>query len=63
MVQIIFIKHKKEYWTRQKAKCTKHIRHIRFRGDVHNNKMERLWGSVRDPSKTRRGLKKEDSLS
>ncbi len=35
----------------------KHIRHIRLQGDVHNNKMERLNGSIRDREKTMRGLK------
>ena len=35
----------------------KHIRHIRLRGDVHNNKMERLNGSIRDREKTMRGDK------
>ncbi len=35
----------------------KHIRHIRLQGDVHNNKMERLNGEIRDREKTMRGLK------
>lgn len=35
----------------------KHVRHIRLQGDVHNNKMERLNGEIRDREKTMRGLK------
>jgi putative transposase len=40
---------------------TKHIRHIRFKGDHNNNKMERMNGEVRDREKTMRGLKKTDT--
>ena len=40
---------------------TKHIRHIRFKGDNNNNKMERTNGEVRDREKVTRGLKKVDS--
>ena len=32
-----------------------------FEGEVHNNKMERLNGEIRDREKTFRGLKKIDS--
>jgi transposase-like protein len=54
-----FVKaYRKEYWTREKENRTKHIRHVRFQGDVHNNKMERLNGEIRDREKTMRGLKK-----
>jgi putative transposase len=37
---------------------TKHIRQIRLQGKIHNNKMERLNGEIRDREKTMRGLKK-----
>jgi transposase-like protein len=37
---------------------TKHIRQIRLQGKVHNNKMERLNGEIRDREKTMRGLKR-----
>jgi transposase-like protein len=37
---------------------TEHIREIRLSGKVHNNKMERLNGEIRDREKTMRGLKK-----
>lgn len=40
---------------------TKHIRHIRFKGDHNNNKMERLNCEIRDREKTMRGLKKCDT--
>jgi putative transposase len=36
---------------------TKHIRHVRWRGDHNNNKMERLNGEVRDREKVMRSLK------
>jgi putative transposase len=38
---------------------TKHIRQIRLEGQVHNNKMERLNGEIRDREKTMRGLKRK----
>lgn len=38
-----------------------HIRHIRFQGDVNNNKMERMNGEIRDREKTMRGLKTKDT--
>ena len=36
---------------------TKHIRQIRLQGKIHNNKMERMNGEIRDREKTMRGLK------
>jgi len=36
---------------------TKHIREIRLSGSIHNNKMERMNGEIRDREKTMRGLK------
>jgi putative transposase len=52
--------YKKEFWT-QKNPRTKHVRHIQFRGDRNNNKMERFNGEVRDREKTMRGLKTSDT--
>jgi putative transposase len=52
--------YKKEFWT-QKNPRTKHVRHIQFRGDRNNNKMERFNGEVRDREKTMRGLKRNDT--
>lgn len=40
---------------------TTHIKEIRLAGLVHNNKMERMNGEVRDREKTMRGLKTMDS--
>jgi transposase-like protein len=40
---------------------TNHIRHVRFQGDMNNNKMERLNGEIRDREKTMRGLKIKDT--
>jgi transposase-like protein len=37
---------------------TKHIRQTRLKGKIHNNKMERLNGEIRDREKTMRGLKR-----
>ncbi len=51
---------KQEFYT-LKYPRTKHIRDIRFDGSVHNNKMERLNGEVRDREKTFRGLKRTDT--
>jgi putative transposase len=38
-----------------------HIREIAFKGGVHNNKMERMNGEIRDREKTMRGLKTMDT--
>ena len=40
---------------------TTHIKEIAFAGRVHNNKMERMNGEVRDREKVMRGLKKKDT--
>ncbi len=50
----------KEFWTMRKPR-TEHVRHIKLKGDMNNNKMERLNGEIRDREKTMRGLKREDS--
>jgi transposase-like protein len=39
----------------------KHIQDIRFGGEIHNNKMERMNGEIRDREKVVRGVKREDS--
>lgn len=39
----------------------KHIRHIKLKGDIHNNKMERLNGEFRDREKVMRGLKTKNT--
>ncbi len=38
-----------------------HIREIRLTGQIHNNKMERMNGEIRDREKVMRGLKNEDT--
>ena len=43
--------YRKEFFTIRNPR-TKHIRQIRFEGKVHNNKMERLNGEIRDREKT-----------
>lgn len=50
----------KEFYTVKKPQ-TQHIRHIHFKGDINNNKMERLNGEIRDREKVMRGLKKMDT--
>ena len=52
--------YQKEYSNPQNGK-TVHVRHIKLSGDIHNNKMERMNGEVRDREKTMRGLKKDDT--
>jgi transposase-like protein len=52
--------YKKEFWT-LKGPRTEHIRHIKLSGDMHNNKMERINGEVRDREKVMRGLKKDET--
>jgi transposase-like protein len=51
----------KEFYTMDKANRTEHIREIRIAGKVHNNKMERLNGEIRDREKVMRTLEKSDS--
>ena len=53
--------YRREFWSRERQNRTTHIRHIRFRGDNNNNKMERLNGEFRDREKVVRGIKKDDS--
>lgn len=48
--------YKKEFSSWRKP-ITRHIRHIRIQGEVHNNKMERLNNEIRDREKTMRGIK------
>jgi transposase-like protein len=51
----------KEFHTQKKETSTQHIRHIHFKEDYNNNKMERFNGEIRDREKVMRGLKKDDS--
>ena len=43
------------------APRTEHVKEIRLSGSVHNNKMERMNGEIRDREKTMRGLKRTDT--
>jgi len=54
------IAYKKEFWTQRNPR-TEHIRHIKLKGDMNNNKMERLNGEIRQREKTMRGLKRKDT--
>ncbi len=54
--------YKKEFFT-IKAPRTEHINAIKLRGDMNNNKMERMNGEVRDREKVMRGLKKDDTAT
>ena len=50
-----------EFWREKKELALVHERDIRFGGQIHNNKMERLNGEIRDREKVVRGVKKPDS--
>jgi len=50
-----------EYWTSKVADRPEHIRDIRMDGTVHNNKMERMNGEIRDRERVMRTLEKADS--
>jgi len=52
--------YKKEFWTLRNPR-TKHVRHIKLKGDMNNNRMERLNGEIRDREKVMRGLEKGDT--
>ncbi len=51
----------KEFYTHKLETRTEHIKDIRVSGRIHNNKMERLNGEIRDREKVVRGLKKTTS--
>ncbi len=53
--------YKKEFWTQKRETRTVHIREIALDGIVHNNKMERFNGEVRDRERVMRGLKKTNT--
>ena len=50
-----------EFYTAKLATRPEHIRDIRFDGTVHNNKMERMNGEIRDRERVMRTLEKTDS--
>ena len=52
---------RKEYTTHTTSTNPIHVKEIRLAGKVHNNKMERMNGEVRDREKVMRGLKRTDS--
>jgi transposase-like protein len=53
---------KKVYaWKTTPTKVPEHIREITLRGQIHNNKMERMNGEIRDREKTMRGLKTKET--
>jgi transposase-like protein len=54
------VAYKKELFTIRNPR-TKHTKHIRFKGDQNNNKMERMNGEIRDRENVMRGLKKVDT--
>jgi hypothetical protein len=52
---------RRSFRVEKKALAIKHVRHVRFQGDLNNNKMERFNGELRDREKIVRGVKKPDS--
>lgn len=53
--------YEQEFYTNSKLARTEHIRDIRLGGKIHNNKMERMNGEIRDREKVTRNLKKMDT--
>ena len=51
---------KKEFRSNVGVK-SEHIKEIQLKGKIHNNKMERMNGELRDREKVTRGLKSEDT--
>jgi transposase-like protein len=51
----------KEFYTKRLETRTEHIREIRMSGKVHNNKMERMNGELRDRERVMRTLEKTDT--
>jgi transposase-like protein len=52
----------KELWVKDRQTRPIHIQHIHLKGDMNNNKMERLNGEFRDREKIVRGIKTKDSV-
>ncbi len=52
---------KNEFWTQKLENRPEHIRDIRMDGTVHNNKMERMNGELRDRERVMRTLEKSDT--
>ncbi len=52
---------KDEFWTQKAETRPEHIREIRLSGKVHNNKMERMNGEIRDRERVMRTLEKSDT--
>jgi transposase-like protein len=52
---------RKEWYSHFRDNNTTHIKDIRFGSPIHNNKMERLNGELRDREKVMRSLKNENS--
>ena len=50
-----------EFRTAKKADSTEHIQEIRIAGKIHNNKMERMNGEIRDRERVMRTLEKGDT--
>ena len=53
--------YEKKFYTNRLETRTEHIRDIRFGGTVHNNKMERMNGGLRDRERVMRTLEKLDT--
>jgi len=53
--------YEQEFRTNKIANRTEHIRDIRINGEVHNNKMERMNGELRQREKVMRTLEKPDT--
>jgi len=54
--------YQKELWEINRQTRPIHIRHIHLKGDMNNNKMERMNGEFRDREKVVRGIKTKDSV-
>jgi hypothetical protein len=53
--------YEKEFYTNRLETRTEHIRNIRMSGEVHNNKMERMNGELRDRERVMRTLETSDT--
>jgi transposase-like protein len=60
-LQSYHVAFKKVYSWRRTDKKPEHIREISLKGSIHNNKMERMNGELRDREKVMRGLKRTDT--
>ena len=53
---------RRAFWRESKSLAIRYEHHVRFQGDLNNEKMERMNGEIMDREKVVRDVKKDDNL-